>query len=489
VTPSLTGQRSRSELIAELYERHAAGLFAYCHDQLGEMTSASDAVVAVFTGVPIAEPPQRAALYALARREIYRRDISYALPFVDPVADPATALIERVFRDIRPHQREVLLLSALCGLDTPELAVVLDVALDTAEELTAVARRRFTRTLASAVAAARSAPYVAAEVAEVYGAIGVAPLRDVLARLPWRRPAAAVRDRVLSALPYEEPGTPAVSGSGRHGKKLWPTPPAWPLPPVGPGQAGDADVTNAGGLDSGSLDSGGLDSPGGDSPRAAGSRSEGRRRAKHEATTEPMPKLRGSLLNALGESRTRRRRASGPALAAPIVTDTTVDAAGADTDVDAFKAFNPSDTFDTSDTFDAFRPVEVDERRRAEASLVETPAPLPLLAPQVSPNAQEALMPPPVGAPAEAQPPGRDSASGGEPGASAAKPVTPDSAKRAGHRAPRSAAARRAKNAAKRGGRRAHKHYDWLWELVTFLICVVLALIVFLATSGLRPGL
>jgi hypothetical protein len=35
----------------------------------------------------------------------------------------------------------------------------------------------------------------------------------------------------------------------------------------------------------------------------------------------------------------------------------------------------------------------------------------------------------------------------------------------------------------------ADKHYDWLWELVTFLICVVLALIVFLATSGLRPGL
>jgi hypothetical protein len=68
VSSSLTGQRSRSELIAELYERHAAGLFAYCHDQLGESTSAGDAVVAVFTGVPTVEPPPRAALYALAHR-------------------------------------------------------------------------------------------------------------------------------------------------------------------------------------------------------------------------------------------------------------------------------------------------------------------------------------------------------------------------------------------------------------------------------------
>ncbi|OPG09621.1 hypothetical protein [Microbispora sp. GKU 823] len=307
MTPPLTGQRSRSELIAELYERHAAGLFAYCHDQLGETASAADAVVAVFTAAPTAEPPSRAALYALARREIYRRDVSYALPAVDSVADPATSLIERVFRDIRPHQREVLLLSEVCGLTAPELALVLDVAADTAEELIAGAARRFAQTLETAVTAARSAPFVPASVAEVYDAIGVSPLGDVLARLPWRRPGASVRDRVLSALPYEEPGSATTGGeqsSGLVTKRLWPTTPTWPLPLSDPDQVTNTCVVKTDAI-----------------AQPQGSR----RKAKHEATTEPMPRLRGALLNSLGESRLRRKRAGRPtpaerpaALAAPV---------------------------------------------------------------------------------------------------------------------------------------------------------------------------
>ncbi|MBO4274304.1 hypothetical protein GSF24_27310, partial [Microbispora triticiradicis] len=311
MTSPLTGQRSRSELIAELFERHAAGLFAYCHDQLGETASAADAVVAVFTTAPAAaEPPSRAVLYALARREIYRRDVSYALPAVDSVTDPATALIERVFRDIRPHQREVLLLSEVCGLTPPELSLVLDVAVDTAEELAAGAKRRFTQTLATAVAAAGSAPFVPPSVAEVYDAIGVAPVADVLARLPWRHPSASVRNRVLAALPYEEPGDPAATGTeqvadesgaqpgaqsgARSGglvtKRLWPTTPTWPLPLSDPDQVTNTCVVKTEAI----------------TPQ------EPRRRAKHEAATEPMPRLRGALLNSLTEGRLRRKRATRP---------------------------------------------------------------------------------------------------------------------------------------------------------------------------------
>jgi hypothetical protein len=49
--------------------------------------------------------------------------------------------------------------------------------------------------------------------------------------------------------------------------------------------------------------------------------------------------------------------------------------------------------------------------------------------------------------------------------------------------------ARKARRAAHKAARSADKHYDRLREPVTFLICVAIALIVFLATSGLRPGL
>jgi DNA-directed RNA polymerase specialized sigma24 family protein len=406
VSSSLTGQRSRSELIAELYERHAAGLFAYCHDQLGESTSAGDAVVAVFTGVPTVQPPPRAALYALARREIYRRDVSYALPSVDSVADPATALIERVFRDIRPHQREVLLLSAVCGLNTPEIAVVLDVAADTAEELTFGAQRRFVQTLETATAAARSAPYVAADVAEVYDAIGVAPVADILARLPWRRPVAAIRGRVLSSLLLEEPGV--VAGSLKlSAKKLWPTTPTWPLPLSNPDQATDTVLVQTDSV----------------------APSEPRRKAKHEAMTEPMPKMRGSILNALSDGRTRRRRASQPA------------PASAPAEADA--------------SFDAFRPVEPDATQETEISKT------PVDAAQVTAGMSA---PPEPAAPAETAQPATEAAT--------AEAEAPEQqATKPGARPKKSKKAKKVKS--------GERHYDWLWELVGFLICLAIALIVF----------
>ncbi|WP_214409482.1 hypothetical protein [Sphaerisporangium fuscum] len=261
MTQPLIDQRSRSELVAELYDRHAAGLFAYCHDQLGDTASAADALTAVLANVPALEPP-RAALYALARREIYRRDVAYSFPAVDPDADPAVALIERVFREIRPHQREVLLLSAVCGLDTVELAWVLDVAADTAEDLVVSGRQRFTHSLTSAVASARAAGRVPAQAAQVYETLLTARPEYALARLPWRAPSPGLRARVLSRIPDDRPAAGAAVRP--EGDRLWPITPQWPLPSGGPERVTNAEV-----------------SP----PARRG------RRSKHEATTEPMPML------------------------------------------------------------------------------------------------------------------------------------------------------------------------------------------------------
>src|SRR4051812_12743932 len=96
VTQPLLAQRSRGDLIAELYDRHASGLFAYCHDQLGDADAAADALASVLAVVTATDPP-RAALYSLARREIHQRDVVYAPPSFG--ADAASALVERVLRD------------------------------------------------------------------------------------------------------------------------------------------------------------------------------------------------------------------------------------------------------------------------------------------------------------------------------------------------------------------------------------------------------
>ncbi|WP_433497763.1 hypothetical protein ACQP1K_22965 [Sphaerimonospora sp. CA-214678] len=449
----LTGRRSRGELVAELYERHAAGLFAYCHDQLGETTSAADAVVAVFAALPFAEPP-RAVLYALARREIYRRDVSYAMPAVDSAADPATALIERVFRDIRPHQREVLLLSAVCGLTTPELSLVLDVAQDTAEDLTAGARHRFTQTMATAVSAARSAPFLTSEVAEVYDAIGVAPIEDVLARLPWHRPAGAVRGRVLSSLPSQDPEA-AAAAPPLPIKRLWPTAPSWPLPLSAPDQVSNTCVFPAGAVPADTVQGGTAEAE----TFSAGSLdpTRPRRRAKHEATTEPMPKLRGSLLTALTEGRIRRRRATA---ATPPAVDAPADAAAQSTRSEAPVPAAPAASDPITEPFDAFRPLdqenapkrkETGDGRRAAAKAVSIPV--------EGEGAAETRASVESGASMEtrASMKTRASVKSGEGGARA-----------------------RSKRV-----RNRDRHYDWAWELVGFLICLAITLLVFFALPNL----
>ncbi|GAA3565485.1 hypothetical protein GCM10022419_052670 [Nonomuraea rosea] len=215
----LTGQRHRAEVIAELYDRYAAGLFAYCADQLGDLGSASDVLVAVLTSVPDAEPP-RAALYALARREIHRRDVTYSPPAVDALVDPASALVERTLRELRPHQREVLMLCAVCGLSKAELAWVLDVAPDTAGELAVGAGHRFRQALGTALL--NLGARVPSQAADVYGALGIAPLDDVLRRLPWPAPPGGLR--VYFA------GSRSPAPGPLFVKPRWPAPPVWPQP-------------------------------------------------------------------------------------------------------------------------------------------------------------------------------------------------------------------------------------------------------------------
>nr|WP_062342138.1 sigma-70 family RNA polymerase sigma factor [Herbidospora sakaeratensis] len=459
MTTPLTGQRSRSDLIAELYERHAAGLFAYCHDQLGETASAADALVAVLTGVPPTDPP-RAALFSLARREIYRRDVSYAMPAVDSIADPATALIERVFRDIRPHQREVLLLSAHCGLSTAELALVLDVAADTAEELATSARHRFGQTLATAVAAARTAPFIARDVEEVYDAIGVAPLEDVLARLPWREPPHDVLRRLhQSALPFDQ-APPVRRKSSLPVRRLWPTAPSWPLP-----LATDTDpATNTTVVP---LDD--LTNP----TKIA------ERRRRHEALTEPMPRLRGSILKNIGNGPPKRRismtAAPAPDVApAPAETVEAVEAVVED-QLAAFSKMPSFDGFTTETELPEIEPAEADTPEVAfSPSEPETPGEttMPDLLPSdrlvfAKPIVEDDDLPQgstTIDAPESALV--RAVQTGALPEAPVDQPTLLPARAHSGRRAPKAKV-------------KAERHHDWAWELIGFLICLAIALAVF----------
>lgn len=263
MTHSLTEQRSRPELVAELYDRHAAGLFAYCADQLGDLGSAGDVLVAVLAGVPMTEgqpAPPRAALYAFARREILRRDVVYSPPVVDPIVDPASALVERALSELRLQQREVLLLTQVCGLNRTELAWVLDVAPDTAEELAVNAASRFKQSLGQALTIAEKR--VPKQIADIYAALTVAPLRDVLGRLPWPAPPGTLRIHFAGSL--------SAAPAPLFVKPRWPVPPAWPVP------LGEGDPASTTGLFPAEL----LTPP---SPS---------RTPEHDATTAPMPKLR-----------------------------------------------------------------------------------------------------------------------------------------------------------------------------------------------------
>ncbi|MEV1167782.1 hypothetical protein [Nonomuraea sp. NPDC049784] len=514
----LTDQRQRAELIAELYDRHAAGLFAYCADQLGDLGSASDVLVSLFSSVAAfpspAEPP-RAALYAFARREIHRRDIVYAPPAVDPLIDPATALVERTLRELRPHQREVLVLCAVAGLSKAELAWVLDVAPDTAEELAVGAGHRFRQALGSALAS--TGVRIPKPVADVYGALGVAPLRDVLGRLPWPQAPGALRIHFV--------GSRTAAPGPLFVKPRWPSPPIWPQP------LADADPATSTVIFPAEL----LTPP------------SSSRVPDHDATTAPMPKLRDPLdsaqprrdplasteyfplrdpLAALDGARPFVGRTSVPSDERPfflapehtgglepfatgdviLPRDTQEPFAtgdvflppkpsAADGDIlaprDVLVHKGPARPFPQPSAADEpareaaplFRPRSKSSRRTkptasagpAEPTALTRPAepiyrlPEPEEAPSSAPAAQEAprssTLAPPKKAPSTAPAPPAP-----EPSLLAPRPVRarPASKKRPEYRA-----------RPEKVRRRKDRHFDWAWEAVGFLICVAIAMIVF----------
>ncbi|WP_084959413.1 hypothetical protein [Thermoactinospora rubra] len=342
----------------ELYDRHAAGVFAYCADQLGDLGVAADALAAVLSRAAGQAPP-RAALYALARREIHKRDVVYSPPVVDPLVDPQAALVERAFRELRPHQREVLLLAEVCGLDRAELAWVLDVAADTADELAAHARARFQHALLTALASAvRLAD-------QTHEALAVTPPRELLARLPWPVPPESVRSLVRDVAPAP-----------------WPVPPVWPLP------LAETDPATSTGLFPAELLR----------PRAEVSH--------HEAATAPMPKV--------------------PPLSAPMPGDVLV-------------AGKPGSLFAPQ------------ARRREPVYYLREPK-------AARPAAQEPVAREAAGKTAGTEAPRRPESSRAE----------------AGRPQPRKQPTGRPGKPAVDPGR------DWAWEVLGFVVCVVIALLAFL---------
>ncbi|WP_157250766.1 sigma-70 family RNA polymerase sigma factor [Nonomuraea typhae] len=525
MTQPLTDQRARTTLIAELYDRHATGLFAYCADQLGDPGAAGYTLVAVLSSVP-AQPPPRAALYAFARREIQRRDVVYSPPLVDPLTDPASALVERALRELRPHQREVLLLVEVCGLTRAELAWVLEVAQDTAEELAMSAAHCFRRSLSTALASVGSR--LPAPVADVCGALAVAPLRDILCRLPWPAPPASLRVHVA--------GSRTATAAPLFVKPLWPAPPRWPQP------LADTDPRTATGIFPTDL----LTPPSG--------------RAPHDATTAPMPRLRDGALPtfpafpppgpassvasegadfSVGEEglppRPRVRDGlpprSGSMLSAPTPADVLDDPP---TDVlppldlpapgdvlvhssrqDQPPASGPGAARPGQDEpFSAFLPYTRPPRKPADEPVYRLPMPADILAagdPDLDPAEPDHPDPDtwdagaayheltrPASAPVQPSAPGHAHPAPGLPasapgrfpsatGLTGAAPETPaeDALKAPAKRTP--AGSRQTARATKKRPRKRkqRKPRDWVWELAGFVICVLIAMLVFFAVPGI----
>ncbi|SDH76648.1 DNA-directed RNA polymerase specialized sigma subunit, sigma24 family [Sinosporangium album] len=492
----LTGRRSRGDLIAELYDRHGTGLFAYCLDQLGDPDTAAEALLAVFANLPPAEPP-RASLYAAARREILRRDVVRAPTTVDPLADPANALVERTLAELRPHQREVLLLTIVCGLTTGELGWVLDVASDTADELTLSACHSFTQAVTAALTSAAATPRLPQRVAEIYGALGVASIRDTLACLPWSAPPAYLRAELLRALGGSAVGDRAAWGSAAGGsaaghggvggtrpaapfpprssvyvKSLWPTTAVWPLP------LSDNDPATSTALFPADLV---IPPP---FPRAF----------RHDAATEPLPRYteRDPLGYRRHQPAPRARHRKPDPLPDPVgwapVGSAPVGSAPVGSDTPGpgrpfvLSAPVPADVLDAPDS--AAPPPGVAPSGRAAPSASLFTPPVYILPPQEhelaaaqSPSAPDntsahARHTAP-GAPSAATAPGPRAAEEAAAKDGAAEQVRPGAPEGPLHRSSR-ARSRRGKPL-KPGEHR----FDWTWEIIGFAICIAIALIVF----------
>ncbi|MFC6406852.1 hypothetical protein [Planobispora longispora] len=523
MTPPLLTQRSRDELIADLYDRHAAGLFAYCRDQLGDPETAGATVLAVLTAVSSVEPP-RAALYALARREFARRDVVYSPPLsgTSPGADPVTAFVERVLRDLRPHQREVLYLSGVREMDVVEMSWVLDVAADTADELTVSACQRFAQALTLALSSAR----VPARAEEAFGALAVAPIRDVLARAPWAVPPASLRAAVLASCgagTAPAPRPASAAGASLQVRPLWPTAPAWPSSPAGTGAPAGHDLLSPRPAVPASPSPAAFDAftPRDPSAFDAFTPRDPDAVSAHEATTEPMPKLRDAVLSALDEAAPppRRPRLQRPRprvempLSAPIPAD--------------ILESNPP-RLDYPPLDDLFRPLSKEQRAAlayTDKLVASAPRGTADGTPRKTADDAQATGTAPHGTaeavtPSDAAGDSRvagnlETASGPETTGASRAAGESETAGAFGVTGNLAAAGTSARSGvlgngeggegeglsgsggpgAQAGGgiRRRDKpakakhgehHYDWIWELIGFLICVAIALIVFFAVPS-----
>ncbi|GAB3985056.1 hypothetical protein GCM10029978_096560 [Actinoallomurus acanthiterrae] len=183
------------EAFGLLYDEHGALLYACCRRMAGD--EAADAVRDAFVAAarhPAGPPPDDESLpvwlYALARAECARRG-------APPAAAPRAAPLERALARLRPEHREALALTAV--LETEDLARILGVARDTAEQLVRMARRR----LEQAVIAVLEAGAAADD--ELLTALAKGRLHALVIRPD--DPPASLREQVLAACAATERAT------------------------------------------------------------------------------------------------------------------------------------------------------------------------------------------------------------------------------------------------------------------------------------------
>ncbi|MEV5706330.1 hypothetical protein [Actinoallomurus sp. NPDC052274] len=226
------------EVFGLLYDEHGPRIHAYCHRMVGD--EAADAVRDAFVtaarypaGAPAGDDALPIWLYALARAEVLRRG---ALRRTVPV-DPGAAPLERALARLRPEHREALALTD--ALEVEEFARLTGVALDTAELLVRMARRR----LEQAVVAVLEAGSAADD--ELLTALAKGRLHTLVSRRA-AEPPASLRDAVVAAcaaaertftgvplsyadglpLPFEGVSDPADTATGPHPKAGRPGAPA-----------------------------------------------------------------------------------------------------------------------------------------------------------------------------------------------------------------------------------------------------------------------
>ena len=167
--------------IAVAYDRHAAGLYGYCHWMLAQPADAAEAVrdtfvVAATLGDLPEAPKLRPWLYAVARNECLRRpgapgeqaDVPdhAAIPAGQPadqadqpaeVSDPEQAELQRqvqaVLAELEPDEREVIELSLRHDLYDSDLATALGVSWSQAYALTSRARSHLEKDLGALLTA------------------------------------------------------------------------------------------------------------------------------------------------------------------------------------------------------------------------------------------------------------------------------------------------------------------------------------------------